>query len=106
MVLGLAIPEEESFLSATRKVHNLLLGLGNRGVWRSRDRIHHRGPGFVAVNMGMGVGTGNPPYNQSNSGHEEIVDILLQSQELKRLAVYQSGEPKCCLDAKNAEVFR
>ena len=79
-------------MEAVRSSHELLLHLGKTGTWDADDLKHKRGRKWVAVNMGAGVGTGNPPYNQSSQGHDEVVDALLSSPTLKRLAVHQSGQ--------------
>ena len=93
VLVGVGIPTETSYMQAVDTAHDLLLHLGKMGKWTADDLKHKRGRKWAAVNMGLGVGTGNPPYNQSSQGHDDVVDALLSSPALKRLAVHQSGLP-------------
>lgn len=90
-MVGVGIPTEASYMEAVESAHELLLRLGRTGEWSADDLKHKRGRKWAAINMGLGVGTGNPPYNQASQGRDDIVDALLSSQALKRLAVHQSG---------------
>ncbi|KAJ3506660.1 hypothetical protein NMY22_g17177 [Coprinellus aureogranulatus] len=89
-VICVGRPSDDSYMDAVREVHGLFIQVGKGGNWKGSDLCHKRGRKFPVINVGNGVGTGNPPYNQRNPGHEAEAKVLLESQALRRLAVHQS----------------
>lgn len=85
-------------------VHKLFLRLGEENEWEGKYVDHKRGKSWAAVNMGMAYGFGNDPYNQANDGHEKVVDELLSSPELRRIAIHQSGAFSCCLHCNKVKL--
>ncbi|KAJ3520669.1 hypothetical protein NMY22_g12652 [Coprinellus aureogranulatus] len=80
--------------SETNKPHACSLSWPQReGLYRE-SLIHKRGQGFAAVNFGNGAGHGPPePYNLRKCAdqHPKVIDALLESSALSRLALHQSS---------------
>jgi hypothetical protein len=91
VVIAVGIPEDESYTAACETIHRLFLRLGEENQWEERYVDHKRGNNWPALNMGMAYGFGNQPYNQANVGHGDVVEELLSSPELRRIAIHQSG---------------
>jgi hypothetical protein len=68
-----------------------MLKLGQSNEITPDDLDHKRGKSWAALNVGNGAGRGNKPYNMQTRGKETIVEELLQSSTIERLALHQSG---------------
>jgi hypothetical protein len=86
------MPADGTYKESTTAAFEEFKAAGESEAFAVQQRTHRRGR-FAALPFGVSYGNGQVvPARLSTGGHDELVEALRGSNELKRIANYADGE--------------